>query len=509
MLELIWPARKGQQAAGQFDIGDVDSGDQGEELVASFELPGKSDAILARILEDGCTLELTVLSKTESETRPASPKRALQTSSVAIASSDDTAASALAWLPGLAPNGEPLLCVGFNHGGVSLFTHRGAVAVSFLVSHQRVVRVRPFFVQSAAGPDKLMLLHEHGILSLVEISSLQQVAFGKTSAVSADVQSTHGISGLRFHIYELRGRAEILDACMVASARPLEDPFMLPREPESNIAAVALGTQPFLSLHSPKPGAASGSAGRSLFGSAASALRSWVPFGARSSSAGYPADAAGITRPAGFVDARELRVHATGSPTELPVAAKFLDPTRQGERIEPAPLWGSHAATVAVTCDSFGRVALFCLETLRCLHLWKGYRDAQVAWTCPRDDQAMAEHSHEAPQLVIYAPRRGLLELWSLGGGALGGPKRVAAAVVGDGCTLIPIPGGYAHLLRSSGQLDRIVWVSLSTGGTGDQDSDAFDSVGSDAGDQDPKGCDVSPASATGTTEAEACAPQL
>ncbi|CAD7949651.1 unnamed protein product [Amoebophrya sp. A120] len=51
--------------------------------------------------------------------------------------------------------------------------------------------------------------------------------------------------------------------------------------------------------------------------------------------------------------------------------------------------------------DNLGRVGLYCIDSLRCLHLWRGYRDAQVAFVSDT-------------YLAILATRRGLLEVWHL-----------------------------------------------------------------------------------------------
>ncbi|CAK8999637.1 unnamed protein product [Durusdinium trenchii] len=163
---------------------------------------------------------------------------------------------------------------------------------------------------------------------------------------------------------------------MVPRARSLEDPFSVVRGGCASVAAVALGSQPFLSLHQRPVARSLQGSGRSLIATAfaiGSYARSWVLRKPNESE-----DPGGPAKIAGFAQTNELQV--TSQPAaalELPVVAKFIDSTRQGELLVPAPL-GDMA--LAATCDTFGRVALFCLETLRCLHLWKGYRDAQVAW---------------------------------------------------------------------------------------------------------------------------------
>merc|ERR1711990_200742 len=142
----------------------------------------------------------------------------------------------------------------------------------------------------------------------------------------------------------------------------------------------------------------------------------------------------------------------------------------------------------AATCDEFGRVGLFCLETLRCLHLWKGYRDAQVAWlrepAASSNSDCGIEAKRGALGLVIYAPRRGLLELWDVCGAGASAPSRIDAVAVDLDCCLLASPTGSqpsAHLLRPSGRLDRLRWhrstASEALPATASEpDSDAFDS---------------------------------
>lgn len=111
--------------------------------------------------------------------------------------------------------------------------------------------------------------------------------------------------------------------------------------------------------------------------------------------------------------------------------------------------------------DILGRVLVLEPRSLVCIRLFKGYRDAQVAWTDAAaagygKQDALPLASTEAPTpversatderkalsspvlahaaaalLVIYAPRRGLLEAWRMPSGG-----RVLACNVGGGCIL-------------------------------------------------------------------------
>ncbi|KAL5008455.1 hypothetical protein ScPMuIL_014036 [Solemya velum] len=88
------------------------------------------------------------------------------------------------------------------------------------------------------------------------------------------------------------------------------------------------------------------------------------------------------------------------------------------------------------TTDSFGRVMLVDIERGIAVRMWKGYRDAQLGWIQVSEDPGHGSHRKEnckvAHYLVIYATRRGILEIWT----AASGP-RVAAFNVSKSCVLV------------------------------------------------------------------------
>lgn len=432
-----------------------------QEFTAALELPGNAGVIVVWISEDGLSLEWRWLG--------ANQARDL---CVHVAPSDESAATSLAWCH---VKSQPVLCVGFRHGGVSLFTQEGEVIVSFLLATSPVLRIRtcpgerrgPMTQEEESftkASERLMFLHDHGLLILVALDSL------------SDQESLQDID---FEVYELRGRACIADACAIPGARSLEDPFSILRGGCDSVAVVALGSQPFLSLHQRPVSSASGS-NRSLMATAlalGSYARLWVLRKPSDS-----VDCGGPVKIAGFAQTNELQVSNQIPATELPVVAKFIDSARQGEILSLAPAdCGPSAMVLAVSCDTFGRVALFCMETLRCLHLWKGYRDAQVAWLGHHKFAGDEwDSTDDMPGLVIYAPRRGLLELWQLCSKGCT-PKRIAASCVGSECLLLS-EAGRACLLWPTGQVDRLVWpLGASTSPTS-RDDDAFDSADSDVG---------------------------
>ena len=45
------------------------------------------------------------------------------------------------------------------------------------------------------------------------------------------------------------------------------------------------------------------------------------------------------------------------------------------------------------------------------IRVFKGYRDAQIGWICVDDETEDKNNKRYALYLIIYAPRRGLLEV--------------------------------------------------------------------------------------------------
>ncbi|KAM6973472.1 rab3 GTPase-activating protein non-catalytic subunit [Aplochiton taeniatus] len=120
--------------------------------------------------------------------------------------------------------------------------------------------------------------------------------------------------------------------------------------------------------------------------------------------------------------------------TPLPVRFGLPDSRRHGESICLSP-----CNTLAGVTDDFGRVTLLDVGRGIAIRMWKGYRDAQLGWIQVSEGRGERELSPSAPLprrhaqfLVIYAPRRGILEVW----GTQQGP-RVGAFTVGKHCRLL------------------------------------------------------------------------
>ncbi|KAH0510507.1 Rab3 GTPase-activating protein non-catalytic subunit [Microtus ochrogaster] len=117
------------------------------------------------------------------------------------------------------------------------------------------------------------------------------------------------------------------------------------------------------------------------------------------------------------------------------------DSRRHGESICLSP-----CNTLAAVTDDFGRVILLDVARGIAIRMWKGYRDAQIGWIQIVEDlhERVPEKGEFSPFgntqgpsrvaqfLVIYAPRRGILEVWNTQQG-----PRVGAFNVGKHCRLL------------------------------------------------------------------------
>nr|XP_036870368.1 rab3 GTPase-activating protein non-catalytic subunit isoform X3 [Manis javanica] len=126
-----------------------------------------------------------------------------------------------------------------------------------------------------------------------------------------------------------------------------------------------------------------------------------------------------------------------------PLAVRFglPDSRRHGESICLSP-----CNTLAAVTDDFGRVILLDVTRGIAVRMWKGYRGAQIGWIQIVEDlhERVPEKvdfppfgntqgpSRVAQFIVIYAPRRGILEVWSTQQG-----PRVGAFNVGKHCRLL------------------------------------------------------------------------
>lgn len=146
---------------------------------------------------------------------------------------------------------------------------------------------------------------------------------------------------------------------------------------------------------------------------------------------------------------------------------------------------------LAAMADALGRVMLVDLATLppTLVRMWKGYREAQMAFfqspLTPESGSGAVEASRRQYQLflAIYAPRRGLLEVWEMRNG-----NRQAILNVGKNCRLVNVtsPMGKrlsthtpsrCFLVVGEGVSVEEITVDMMQCGVGEADKEAFGDV--------------------------------
>lgn len=108
-------------------------------------------------------------------------------------------------------------------------------------------------------------------------------------------------------------------------------------------------------------------------------------------------------------------------PLEMKYRSGIVDSSRVCYSLSLAP----NRKYLALT-DDLARVSLFDVNSRSVLRIWKGYREAQCGWICSKGDlrspDSSATKSNRSVMvlfLVIFAPKRGILEIWT----AQNGPR--------------------------------------------------------------------------------------
>mmetsp|Transcript_24067 Transcript_24067/g.39549 ORF Transcript_24067/g.39549 Transcript_24067/m.39549 type:complete len:272 (+) Transcript_24067:146-961(+) len=94
-------------------------------------------------------------------------------------------------------------------------------------------------------------------------------------------------------------------------------------------------------------------------------------------------------------------------PTVVSASCTIKDPQRSGLRLTV-----DNTSTLAACSDGLGRILLFNTRTFVIFRILKGYRDALCAFIRSNAVKGSSPRLH----LVVYAPRRNLVELWNLRG---------------------------------------------------------------------------------------------
>ncbi|KAI6652819.1 Rab3 GTPase-activating protein non-catalytic subunit isoform X1 [Oopsacas minuta] len=378
---------------------------------------------------------------------------------------------------GVQAEGEPILtdvfAVGFTSGFLRVYSDEAILLFEQLLHEEPVRKLRCFTSCLAVSTNpRVPLSDQESILLLyntavVSISGSALAMSCRTSSVSADgANNNNNLTGLEHRKWRFEDAKDINDVVYLGVVVPslfdhLQDACVLGGF-EQRVRGVANPEEQFLtggctpmfgfylindqnSLNVSEIVAEVATRVKTAVSARLSSAGGWLSLGFGQNEHG----ASGTKEEVKKKPPRILR--STG----LPLNSNISDAPRKVSSISLSP-----RGVLAVATDNFGRVLL--LDTRRKVvsRIWKGYRDAQCGWIQCKEEGL----GREGLFLAIYAPKRGILEIWPAQSGV-----RIAAFTIGKGARLLHTPHGILGLgqliqqQRRVGQITRGYTSPLAT----------------------------------------------
>ncbi|RUS87661.1 hypothetical protein EGW08_004584 [Elysia chlorotica] len=332
------------------------------------------------------------------------------------------------------------IIVGFSSGYVRMYSQTGVLLLSQLLHLEKVERLKcrtyapPRFLGLAEIHDELLIMYTRAIVSIDGFSLIQSLRACCNQVARATASGTENMlqpPPLAYKKWSLGEQDKVSDyvACGVVCANPfdqLKAASMLggvkatvkTSPPAMNVFMTA-GTGPYVGFFYAIDGIT-----QPILSEVAIAMANKIKSALLSAASGW----LGFGGKAKEEKEKPPKIEPA---TPLPLRFGLPDRRRAGDVIMLSP-----CNNYAATTDSFGRVILIDVQRGMAVRMWKGYRDAQIGWIEVKEENAEPEknpdHYRLAQFLIIYAPRRGILEVWL----AAHGP-RVAAFNVSKYCFLI------------------------------------------------------------------------
>ncbi|XP_033735108.1 rab3 GTPase-activating protein non-catalytic subunit-like [Pecten maximus] len=330
--------------------------------------------------------------------------------------------------------------VGFSSGHLRMYTESGTLLLSQLLHTEPVQKLKchtyepPRYLGLAEQHEELVILFKRALVTIDGFSLFQSLRACRNQVARATASGTDSSlqpPPLAYKKWGLQGQERILDCCSCGVGTP--NPFdqmkaaavlggpsaTIRPTPPAHSMYLTSGIDHYVGFFYAVEGSAQPILSEVAFAVAhklksaiMSAASGWLGFGSKQ---------------------REDDKQKPKIEPETPLSLRYglPDKRRQGDNIFLSP-----NNNYAATTDSFGRVTLLDVENGIAVRMWKGYRDAQLGWIEVREDSPHGNHDQElsrvAQFLIIYAPRRGILEVWT----AANGP-RVAAFNVNKWCRLV------------------------------------------------------------------------
>ena len=382
---------------------------------------------------------------------PASPLISTETEDTGDESTDTVAISLL--LPPPARNGngegEPLLAdvfaVGFTSGFLRIYSQDGLLLLEQQLHEEPVRKIRCFTSCHAMGTnprvpasdqESILLLYSSSVVcisgSALAASCRSGLEAGESGGISSgvehkkwrfeDTREVNDIAYLGVIVPSLFDHLQ--DACVLGGFEQRVRGVTAPEE-----QFLACGDTPMFgfylindqnSLNVTEIVAEVATRVKSAVSARITSAGGWLGFGHHEQGNSGAKEEAKKRQP------RILR------PIGIPLSSNISDSPRKINSLSLSP-----RGVLAVATDNFGRVLL--LDTRRKVvsRLWKGYRDAQCGWIQCREEG----EGREGLFLAIYAPKRGILEIWPAQSGG-----RVGAFTIGKGARLLHTPHGILGL---------------------------------------------------------------
>uniref|UniRef100_A0A914CVA2 Rab3-GAP regulatory subunit N-terminal domain-containing protein n=1 Tax=Acrobeloides nanus TaxID=290746 RepID=A0A914CVA2_9BILA len=312
------------------------------------------------------------------------------------------------------------IIVGLSSGHLQFYTERGVLIFSEHVSTHPIKMIR-FNSSVCAGNQELAVLAQNRFIVIEGLSLFTTLKTARSSIARGDrtVSELSSTLELNFSVFQPDSLRGLYDFQVVGSVKPsyVETYATAARDSGSNtkVSRSSLPTYSSyfcinkdafgaFSWHDRNP---STNPLSDAFQTITNQISNAVPlpsFGLRSL-LGIGVSRRDLPKKKSAFDASVIR---------LPIRTMLKDDGRIADRTYFAPEpWNLMAVT-----DENARILLINTETRRVIRIWKGYRNARCAWV-----ESQGKTSKKTNQvaralfLAIFAPRRGLLEIWLMENG--------------------------------------------------------------------------------------------
>ncbi|XP_055879124.1 rab3 GTPase-activating protein non-catalytic subunit-like isoform X1 [Biomphalaria glabrata] len=337
------------------------------------------------------------------------------------------------------------IIVGFSSGFVRMYTQNGVLLLSQLLHMEKVERLKcrtyspPRFLGLSETHDELLIMYTKSIVSIDGFSLVQSLRACCNQVARATASGTENLlqpPPLEYKKWFLAEQEQVCDyvACGVACANPFDQlkaasmlggvKASVKTSPPTMSVFMTSGNHPYVGFFYAIEGFT-----QPILSEVAIAMANKIKSAILSAASGW----LGFGGKAKEEKEKPPKIEPA---TPLPLRFGLPDKRRVGENIILSP-----NNNYAATTDSFGRVILIDVQRGVAVRMWKGYRDAQLGWVEVKEENVEPCKNHDlyrlAQFLIIYAPRRGILEVWL----AAHGPRVAAFNVSKSSCLICPCYG--------------------------------------------------------------------